>query len=111
MPRLVFITGGLHLDGVADARRPPRGSLGTRLEIMKDSGGTRRSALFFVLALKARHCAPGGVVRRKLERPHPCGSSHGGHWREAWSFRDAHPPADRAWRALIWRPDGMTCPL
>lgn len=53
----VFVTGGLHLDGVADCgdgllvEAPPE----RRLEIMKDSrlgtfGGT---ALFFVLALKA----------------------------------------------------------
>ena len=53
----VFITGGLHLDGVADCgdgllvEAPPE----RRLEIMKDSrlGTFGGAALFFVLALKA----------------------------------------------------------
>ena len=53
----VFITGGLHLDGVADCgdgllvEAPPE----RRLKIMKDSrlGTFGGAALFFVLALKA----------------------------------------------------------
>ena len=76
----VFITGGLHLDGVADCgdgllvEAPPE----RRLEIMKDSrlGTFGGAALFFVLALKATAlCTLAASFDGKLERPpHPCGS-------------------------------------
>ena len=96
----VFITGGLHLDGVADCgdgllvEAPPE----RRLEIMKDSrlGTFGGAALFFVLALKATALCtlaasfdgswsgPPSPLREPAAWPE--------HWREAWSFRRCTSP-------------------
>ena len=99
----VFITGGLHLDGVADCgdgllvEAPPE----RRLEIMKDS---RRSRTVLRAGAQGRGTVhTGGVVRRKLERPpHPCGSLlHGRSTGAKHGLSgDAHPlsPTGGPWR-------------
>ena len=101
----VFITGGLHLDGVADCgdgllvEAPPE----RRLEIMKDSR-LRRSRTVLRAGAQGRGTVhTGGVVRRKLERPpHPCGSLlHGRSTGAKHGLSgDAHPlsPTGGPWR-------------
>ena len=95
----VFITGGLHLDGVADCgdgllvEAPPE----RRLEIMKDSrlGTFGGAALFFVWRSRPRHCAhwrrrstEAGAASSPLREP----AAWPEHWREAWSFRRCTSP-------------------
>ena len=98
----VFITGGLHLDGVADCgdgllvEAPPE----RRLEIMKDS---RLGTVLRAGAQGRGTVHTGGVVRRKLERPpHPCGSLlHGRSTGAKHGLSgDAHPlsPTGGPWR-------------
>ena len=92
----VFITGGLHLDGVADCgdgllvEAPPE----RRLEIMKDS----RLGTFGCSSCwrsRPRHCAhwrrrstEAGAASSPLREP----AAWPEHWREAWSFRRCTSP-------------------
>lgn len=93
----VAVTGGLHLDGVADCgdglivEAPPA----RRLEIMKDSrlGTFGGAALFFILALKARPSARWRARFRRMEADRTrsllscCPAALPGCWRGAWFSR------------------------
>ena len=103
----VFITGGLHLDGVADCGD------GLLVEASGTAAGNhegfpawhlRRSRTVLRAGAQGRGTVhTGGVVRRKLERPpHPCGSLlHGRSTGAKHGLSgDAHPlsPTGGPWR-------------
>ena len=91
----VAVTGGLHLDGVADCgdglivEAPPA----RRLEIMKDSrlGTFGGAALFFILALKAAALGALAGTRMEADRTRSllscCPAALPGCWRGAWFSR------------------------